>query len=140
MTIRFRQLIVSVGAMMIAASAAAQNGGSVTVAPLGVGAPLLGGPALGVLATGLARVFWGAKGAAYYAGRPLFRTKVVLFAVVGLISIRPTLRFARWRKALRASGALPSQEEVRSVRKLVMVQAHIVPLIPLPAVFLARGF
>lgn len=59
--------------------------------------------------------------------------------VVALISIMPTLRFMRWRKALRATGALPSPQEARRARKLVMLQAHIIALIPLAAVFLARG-
>ena len=31
-------------------------------------------------------------------------------------------------------------EAVRRTRKLVMLQAHIIPFIPLAAVFLARGF
>jgi putative membrane protein len=60
--------------------------------------------------------------------------------VVGLLSIGPTIRFLRWRRALRADGSLPAADEVRRVRKLVMVQAHIIPVIPLAAVFLARGF
>jgi len=46
----------------------------------------------------------------------------------------------RWRKALRANGSLPGETEVRATRKLVMVQAHLLALIPLAAVFLARGF
>jgi len=29
---------------------------------------------------------------------------------------------------------------VRNTRRLVMVQAHILPLVPLAAVFMARGF
>ncbi|MBC5764095.1 DUF2214 family protein [Ramlibacter albus] len=93
-----------------------------------------------VFVTGLARVFLGAKGAGYYAGNPLFWTKFGLFAAVGLISIAPTLAFIRWRRALRASGGLPDEAEVKRVRKLVMVQAHIIPVVPLAAVFLARGY
>lgn len=96
--------------------------------------------AAAVLLTGLARVFLGVKGAGYYGHNWLLWTKFGLFVVVGLLSIRPTLRFAAWRKALRAGGALPPPEEVRQVRRWVMQQAHIVPLIPLPAVFLARGW
>ena len=95
---------------------------------------------LAVLATGFARIFLGAKGHSYYWGNPLLWTKLGLFIIVGLVSIVPTIRFIRWRKALRADGSLPGPEEVRSTRKLVMLQAHIVPIIPLPAVFLARGF
>ena len=93
-----------------------------------------------VLVTGLARVFLGSKGAAWYAHNPLLYLKLAMFLVIGLISIKPTLMFVRWRRALRASGALPDAAEIKKARKLVMVQAHILPFIPLVAVFLARGF
>jgi len=93
-----------------------------------------------VLVTGLARVFLGGKGAAFYAHNPLLYVKLVMFLVIGLVSIKPTLMFVRWRRTLRASGALPDAAEVRKARRLVMVQAHILPFIPLVAVFLARGF
>ena len=96
--------------------------------------------ALAVLATGFLRIYLGAKGADWYWGNWLLHTKIGLFVLVALLSIVPTIRFGRWRKALRASGALPPEEEVTKVRKLVMVQAHIVPFIPLAAAFLARGF
>jgi putative membrane protein len=93
-----------------------------------------------VFVTGLARIFLGAKGGAYYGGNWLLWVKVGLFVAVGLMSIRPTLRFARWRKALRADGRLPAADEVRQVRRWVMQQAHVIPFIPLAAVFLARGY
>jgi putative membrane protein len=93
-----------------------------------------------VFITGLARVFLGVKGGAWYGGNWLLWVKVGLFVAVGLMSIRPTLRFAAWRKALRADGRLPAAEEVRQVRRQVMRQAHLIPLIPLAAVFLARGY
>jgi putative membrane protein len=41
---------------------------------------------------------------------------------------------------LRATGTLPSEEAVRTARKWVMAQAHIIAIIPIFAVFLARGF
>ena len=96
--------------------------------------------ALAVIATGVARTWWGVKGTAWYWTNPLLHLKLTLFVVVGLISIFPTLRYLRWRQALRASGALPAEAEVRKTRKLVMIQAHIIAVIPLAAVFLARGF
>lgn len=96
--------------------------------------------AVAVLVTGLMRVFVGAKGAAWYGSNPLLYLKFGLFVVIGLVSIRPTLAFARWRRDLRASGALPAPEAVRKTRKLILIQAHILPLIPLAAVFLARGY
>lgn len=101
---------------------------------------IYGVAALAVLATGLLRVYLGAKGAGWYWGNWLLHLKLGLFVAVALISIRPTLQFGRWRRELRASGQLPAPEDVRRVRKLVMLQAHLIPLIPLAAVFLARGF
>jgi putative membrane protein len=93
-----------------------------------------------VLVTGLLRIYLGMKGSSYYWHNWLLHVKLGLFVVTGLISIAPTLRFLRWKKQLQAGGALPDAEEVRRTRKLVMAQAHIIPLIPLAAVFLARGF
>ena len=95
--------------------------------------------AIAVLATGFARTWWGMKGAGWYWSQPLLHAKVTLFVIVGLISIVPTIRFGRWRKTLRATGALPTDAEVRSTRRLVMVEAHLLVVIPLLAVFLARG-
>jgi len=93
-----------------------------------------------VLVTGFVRTWLGMKGMGWYWTNPLLHTKLTLFVIVGLISIKPTLTYLRWRRELRASGALPSEAEVRKTRRLVMVQAHIIAVIPLAAVFLARGF
>lgn len=99
-----------------------------------------GAAAVTVLLTGLARTLWGAKGGAWYWGNPLLHVKLALFIVIALLSIRPTLTFLRWRRVLRATGALPDAAQIILTRKRVMLQAHILPLIPLAAVFLARGF
>ncbi|HEY0201692.1 MAG TPA: DUF2214 family protein, partial [Burkholderiaceae bacterium] len=48
-----------------------------------------------VLATGLARTWWSAKGTAWYWSNPLLHTKLTLFVVIALISIAPTLRYLR---------------------------------------------
>jgi putative membrane protein len=93
-----------------------------------------------VLATGFARTWWGVKGTAWYWTNPLLHLKLALFAIVGIVSIFPTLRYLRWRKALRATGALPPAAEIVKTRKLVMIQAHLIALIPLVAVFFARGY
>lgn len=95
--------------------------------------------AIVVLATGFARTWWGMKGMGWYWSQPLLHAKVTLFVIIGLISIVPTVRFLRWRKALRATGTLPTEAEVRSTRRLVMIEAHLLVVIPLLAVFLARG-
>jgi putative membrane protein len=92
-----------------------------------------------VLLTGVARTWWGIKGTGWYWSHYLLYVKLALFIVVGLMSIKPTLIFRRWARQLRADGGLPGEEEVRDARKWVMVQAHLIAVIPLAAVFLARG-
>lgn len=96
--------------------------------------------AIMVLATGVARTVWGVKGTSWYWTNPLLHVKLTLFIIVGVISIFPTMTYFRWRKALRSTGALPAEADILKTRKLVMVQAHLIALIPLVAVFLARGF
>ena len=98
------------------------------------------GAAVAVLATGVARTVWGVKGTAWYWTNPLLHIKLTLFVVVALLSIGPTRSYLRWRKRLRADGTLPSEAEVRKTRKLVMIEAHLIALVPLAAVFLARVF
>ena len=92
-----------------------------------------------VLATGLARMAWGAKGLAWYAGQPLLQAKIAVFALIWLISLRATCRFGAWARAQAVGGALPPASEVDAARRWVMVEGHLLLLLPLAAVFAARG-
>jgi putative membrane protein len=96
--------------------------------------------AAAVLLTGLARTWWGIKGTHWYWTNGLLHLKLALFVAVALMSIKPTLMFRRWLKQLKDGGGLPDGAQVRTARRWVMVQAHVIALIPLAAVFLARGF
>ena len=73
---------------------------------------------------------------------PLFHVKMTLFVLMGLLSIKPTLTFRRWLKALNARRAhCPARlRAVRSTRRWVMVQSHILPVVAVIAVFWARGW
>ncbi len=92
-----------------------------------------------LLATGFARTWWGIKGFAWYWSQPLLHLKVTLFVVIGLMSIAPTLRYRRWVKALQAGQGLPDAQAIQSTRRIVMWEAHLLVLIPILAVCLARG-
>ena len=61
-----------------------------------------GGVAGLLLVVGLCRVYFGIKGADFYLHNPWFHAKVGTFVLVGLLSILPTVRYARWKKAQRA--------------------------------------
>jgi putative membrane protein len=96
--------------------------------------------AIVALATGLGRALFGAKGWAFYADNPVFWVKLGLFLAVGLISIRPTLAFLRWRRAAGtgAGSAVPAAE-VGGMRRYVLAELHLLALLPLAAVLIARG-
>ena len=95
--------------------------------------------AIALLATGIARTVWGIKGAGWYWHQPLLHLKLTLFVVIGLMSIKPTLMFIRWRKRLEADGTLPDEAEIRQARRWVMIEAHLLVLIPLAATLLAKN-
>ena len=96
--------------------------------------------AVGVILAGVARVFWGIKGAAYYGDQPFFWAKMATFAVVGLISIAPTRTFFRWVKGANMSPTFAAGDDaVKRVRRLVMIELHLFVLIPLFAALMARG-
>jgi putative membrane protein len=92
------------------------------------------------LATGAARMAFGAKGPGFYTDNPLFWTKLAVFLAIGLVSIRPTLAYLGWRRAARAGAgfAVPAPE-IRTARRYVLVELHLLALLPLAAVLMARG-
>lgn len=93
-----------------------------------------------VLVTGALRAAFGIKGWAFYAHNPAFHVKIGLFVLVGLISIAPTLMFLRWRKARRKDASFRVAEtEWKRARRWIMIELHLVALIPLAAVIMARG-
>lgn len=92
-----------------------------------------------VALAGFARIFFGVKGVQFYALNWLLYTKIVLFLVVASLQIVPSRYYRRWLKAFPEKG-LPDDDEVRSARRKIMVATHLMAIIPLPAVFLARGF
>lgn len=92
-----------------------------------------------ILLAGLARVFFGVKGVQFYAFNWLLYTKIALFALVASLQVVPSRSYRRWLKAFPKTG-LPSEREVRDARRKIMTATHLMAIIPLPAVFLARGF
>jgi putative membrane protein len=92
-----------------------------------------------VLLTGLARLAWGVKGGSWYWSQPLLHTKLTLLLLLGAAAWPNTRAYTRWLAHWRRSGSLPEPAEVARVRRRVMLIAHVMLLIPLLAVALARG-
>ena len=92
-----------------------------------------------VAITGVTRIILGAKGADWYIAQPMLHIKVLLFLVVGVMSVRVSMALQAWYQAWEESGKLPAEADIRRIRKWIMIEAHIIMVIPLFAVFLSRG-
>src|SRR5437899_7176000 len=93
-----------------------------------------------VLVVGLLRVFYFEKGASYYFHSAPFIAKLSLFAIVGLLSIYPTLEFASWSKSLK-QGQMPAltERKIASIRSTIQLELAGVVVIILCAALMAKG-
>lgn len=92
-----------------------------------------------MLAVGLMRVFAGIKGADFYLHNPWFHAKFGAFVLAGLLSLVPTMRFLRWRKAARMDDAYrPPANEVARMRRFVRIELWLVAVILVAAAGMAR--
>jgi len=93
-----------------------------------------------LLVVGLLRVFFFEKGVNFYTHNPVFWIKMSLFAIIGLLSIYPTLRFIKWNSALSAGQApeIPD-DEFKRVRLLLHLELVGLTLILFAAPAMARG-
>ncbi|WP_332638969.1 DUF2214 family protein [Brevundimonas sp.] len=83
-----------------------------------------------VLIVGAGRVFLGGKGWAFYETNPFFWAKVATFAIIGLVSIIPTIRFIAWARALKTDPSFqPDAADRRRVVAALGVEALL--LVPL---------
>ena len=91
------------------------------------------------IGTGIWRM-WLEKGSAYYLSNPLFHAKIGLFALVGLLSLYPTLTFLAWRTGLRQQQAPQiAPGKARLVTMIIRIELLGLLLIPLLAALMARG-
>jgi putative membrane protein len=95
--------------------------------------------ALAALATGLLRVFHGAKGPAFYLSNPVFHAKLGAYILIAVLSVPVTLAFRRWNRALRGDEVSVPAREIRRVRALLLAQILLLALLPALAVLMARG-
>jgi putative membrane protein len=95
--------------------------------------------AMALIAMGIARVAFGIKGHDFYLHNPWFHAKMGAFVLVGLLSILPTMRFLRWRKALAANPIfLPDAAETARMRAIVRFELILLAAIFVLAAAMAR--
>lgn len=98
-----------------------------------------GAVAVALIAVGVCRVIYGAKGWDYYSPYPVFWAKMAAFAAVGFLSIPPTIAIARWRRAAGTGVAVVPESQIRAVRTYLFAEAGFLVAIPLLAAMMARG-
>ncbi|MBS0582684.1 MAG: DUF2214 family protein [Proteobacteria bacterium] len=96
--------------------------------------------AMAIIVIGIARVVWLEKSAGYYLHSAPFIAKMILFAAIGLISIRPTVTFLSWRDAL-AQNRVPvlAADVQRRLRAIVHLELALLALVILCAALMAKG-
>ncbi len=94
-----------------------------------------------ILIVGFSRAVFAAKGWAYYSHNTFFWLKIGTFAIVGLLSIIPTIAIIRWRGLLKNdANYAPDQPEIRKLRRVLWLEALLFALIPAFAAAMARGY
>ncbi len=93
-----------------------------------------------ILIIGGLRVMYFEKGADYYMHSAPFIAKMILFIIVGLISIHPTVTFIKWGKSLK-QGIAPTLTDTqnRKLRMIIHVELTLLALIILCAAMMAKG-
>ena len=89
-----------------------------------------------IIVIGFSRAIFAARGWLYYSHNLFFWAKITTFALIGLLSAWPTMRYLRWRRG----GAAPGAAEIVSVRRLLWAQVAPFPLLLIFAAAMARGF
>jgi putative membrane protein len=92
--------------------------------------------AVAILVIGFCRAIFAAKGWLYYSHNAFFWAKLGTFAIIGLLSLPPTLAFLRWRK----SAVQPSEADIMTVRRYLHLELGLFFLLPVFAAAMARGY
>ena len=95
---------------------------------------------LALLISGIYRVLKFGQGSDFYTHNPIFWTKIVIFALVGSLSLYPTVNYILWAIPL-SKGKLPvvSANLVAKLKLIINIELFGFSLIPLFATLMARG-
>jgi putative membrane protein len=97
--------------------------------------------AAAIIVVGFSRAIFAAKGWGYYSINGFVWAKMAAFAAVGLLSIVPTARIIRWRRALAKNAAFaPAADDIQKVRRFLWAEVLFFALIPAFAAAMARGY
>lgn len=94
-----------------------------------------------VLLFGTLRVLYFEKGGEYYLDNLFFQVKIALFLLAALLSIYPTMRFARWGRDLDQGRApVLDADQVKQLKRVLHWELVLIGAVLLCASLMARGY
>ena len=95
---------------------------------------------LAILITGILRVKYFGQGGEFYLNNPIFRFKVSVYVIVGLLSLYPTTTYILWAIPL-SKNELPiiSDNLVKRFKFIISTELACFAMIPFLATLMARG-
>ena len=95
---------------------------------------------IALLISGIYRVIKFGQGSEFYTQNPIFWTKIIVFALVGSLSLYPTITYVLWAIPL-SKGSLPQVTENLVSRLKLIINVELVGFasIPFLATLMARG-
>ena len=96
--------------------------------------------ALLIVIVGFSRAVFAAKGWVYYSVNSFFWAKIGVFALIGVLSIWPTVKYLNWRRDFRIAGTAPDAQSVLLVRRILWLEVFLFAFLPAFAAAMARGY
>ena len=95
---------------------------------------------IALLISGIYRVIKFGQGAEFYTQNPIFWTKIIVFALVGSLSLYPTVTYVLWAIPI-SKGELPevSKNLVSRLRFIINIELFGFASIPFIATLMAKG-
>ena len=95
---------------------------------------------IALLVSGIYRVIKFGQGAEFYTQNPIFWTKIITFALVGSLSLYPTITYILWAIPL-SKGKLPevTSNLVSRLKLIISIELVGFSSIPFFATLMARG-
>ena len=95
---------------------------------------------IALLVSGIYRVIKFGQGSEFYTQNPIFWTKIIIFALVGSLSLYPTVTYILWAIPL-SKGKLPqvNLSLVSRLKLIIDIELAGFSIIPLFATLMARG-
>ena len=95
---------------------------------------------IALLISGIYRVIKFGQGSYFYTHNPIFWTKIIIFAIVGSLSLYPTITYILWAIPL-SKGKLPEVTSNLVARLKLIINIELVGFLSIPffATLMARG-